>query len=97
MSTASPNNDSTCTFRKLPPEIREKCFLPVLEWHGKSPALLVALRGDKELYEEALEIFYKKPNVYHLSEVNGWDFVGMSERALASIKDVKISLKYVPI
>lgn len=46
--------------RKIPFELRGMIFK---DWlgikDGKSPVLLIALRGDKELYEQALEVYYK--------------------------------------
>jgi hypothetical protein len=41
-STSSPK---ACLFRKFPPEIREIIFKEAIEWDGKMPGLIVALRG----------------------------------------------------
>ncbi|KAG4441076.1 hypothetical protein IFR05_003430 [Cadophora sp. M221] len=51
---------SFLTIRKIPLEMRRMIFKDCLKIKGgKSPALLIALRGDKELYEQALEVYYK--------------------------------------
>jgi hypothetical protein len=76
--------------RTFPTEVREMIFKPCLEGEGNSPALLVALRGDKELYAEAICLFYKANNTYVLSTKNVNSFRDMSERALESIKKVKV-------
>lgn len=46
-------------FSKLPVEIREMIFKEVLVCKGKTPPLLAAVRGNKELYDEALAISRK--------------------------------------
>lgn len=48
-----------CILHRMPFEIREKIFHLTLEWTGKSPAMLVALRQEPELYKQALKVFYK--------------------------------------
>jgi hypothetical protein len=58
-----------CLFRKFPPEVREIIFDEAIEWDGKTPALIVALRGDPVLYFEALEVL-SKSNVFIMSKKN---------------------------
>jgi hypothetical protein len=77
-------------FRTFPPEVREMIFKPCLEGEGNNPDLLVALRGDRELYAEAICLFYKANNTYVLSTRNVNSFRDMSERSLESIKKVKV-------
>jgi hypothetical protein len=40
-------------------------------WTGKTPALIVALRGDPDLYHEALHVFYNT-NTFAFSKRNDW-------------------------
>lgn len=57
----------------------------VLSWSGKTPALLVALRGDQELYHEVLELFYRR-NTFALHSANNWKTGDMSIAALQSVR-----------
>lgn len=77
--------------RAFPPEIREVIFnfSNALTWTGKTPALLMALRGDWQLYAEALDYFYKK-NVFRLHAGNEWQTGDMAISALQSIKALRI-------
>lgn len=55
--------------RRIPPEIRDQIFAPCLlrsRFSTTSPELLVALRPDRLLYEEALDLFYKQ-NVFSIT------------------------------
>ena len=88
-TTAKIQNTSK-GFRTFPPEIREMIFQPCLEGEGNRPALLAALRGDRELYAEAICLFYKANNTCVMSPRNVNSFRDMSERALESIKKVKV-------
>jgi hypothetical protein len=77
-------------FRKLPPEIREKIFEPLCkDWNGTMPAIIKALRSDKELYHEAMAIFYKEKE-YVLHDKNDWTFLDMFKTAILSIKRIRI-------
>lgn len=82
---------SSSGLRAFPPEIREVIFnfSQVLSWTGKTPALLVALRGDRELYYEALELFYKS-NTFTLHRANEWKTGDMSVAALRTIRALKV-------
>jgi hypothetical protein len=77
-------------FKKFPPEIREMIFALCLQWDGKTPELLAALRQNKELYPEALALFHKQKPTYVFSAKNNWTFGEMSDKAIASVKRVKI-------
>ncbi|KAE9378882.1 hypothetical protein N431DRAFT_363591, partial [Stipitochalara longipes BDJ] len=54
-------------FRRFPAEVRALIFREVVEWNtglcsnrsSRMPALIIALRGDPTLYQEALRPFYK--------------------------------------
>lgn len=67
----STNTHRSDEFYKFPMEVRAVIFYYVLcnSWHGKSPNLLKALRGDRCLYFEALPIFYMH-NVYDLRRIS---------------------------
>src|ERR1700738_3623560 len=59
--------------RKFPPEIREHIFNFTLDncWEGKTPALLKVLHGDREVYMEAIKVFYRT-NTFFSNRYNGW-------------------------
>jgi hypothetical protein len=94
------NTFSTSLFelglRAFPPEIREMIFSfsNALIWTGKTPALLIALRQDPELYAEALDYFYKR-NVFRLHSGNDWKTGDMALPALQSIRALTITFWYV--
>jgi hypothetical protein len=51
---------STIHLRLLSAELRDMIFsLLLLRSDGKTPALLIALRQDQELYTQALRVYYK--------------------------------------
>lgn len=79
----------------LPPEIRTSIWEHSVdgEWDGRSPSIIRALRCDKKLYREAIEVFYKSDNTFHLNQRNGWSFCQMSQAALESIRKIKIEIK----
>lgn len=57
--------------RRLPKELRGPILKEAMRWEGSSPALLVALRGDKsdrDMYEEALG-WFNATNIFSLSSV----------------------------
>ncbi len=94
----SPSNSHITTLRTFPPEIREMIFnySNVLNWTGKTPALLVALRGDREIYNEALEICHKN-NTFKLHRGNEWKTGDMAIAALRSIRTLEIDFWYVMV
>jgi hypothetical protein len=61
------------TLRKFPPEIRDMIYKLTLagEWNGKTSTFIIALRGDSELYHEALKVFYET-NTFAFTERNQW-------------------------
>jgi hypothetical protein len=94
-SITSKGSKTACPLHKLPPELREEIFKPLLvNWNGKTPSLIKALRPDKTLYSEALEIFYKHSRfIFHRE--NDWSFGDMTKEAVPSIGRVKIVVEYV--
>lgn len=54
-------------------------------WNGKTPSLIVALRGQQELYFEALEIYQKTDN-FQLGSYNVDLFKALPEKVFANIK-----------
>jgi hypothetical protein len=82
---------SSAGLRAFPVEIRDMIydFSNVLFWTGKTPALIVALRGDQELYREVLELFYRN-NTFTLHGANEWKTGDMSIAALNTIRTLKV-------
>lgn len=71
-----------------PPEIRGMIFEHVItEWDGKTPALIVALRGQPEqtMYLEALQVLFKKCTFVFSGE-NEARLYEMSEQTVAQIQ-----------
>jgi hypothetical protein len=97
MTTTTITSLCDLGLRAFPPEIREMIFTfsNVLIWTGKTPALLMALRGDRELYDEALDYFYKK-NIFKLHPRNEWQTGDMAISALQTIKALRIDFWYCP-
>ncbi|KAE9378850.1 hypothetical protein N431DRAFT_396722 [Stipitochalara longipes BDJ] len=82
---------SPLAFRKFPPEIRSMIFAGCIDFnHRKTPVVLVALRSDKEIYEEAIQIFYKL-NWFRVKLQNLSGFGSMSRKALESIQNFSLS------
>jgi hypothetical protein len=81
---------SPLALRKLPPEVREMIFRYCVGFtDGKTPPLIVALRGDKKLYREAMRLFYKL-NFFTLNKRTAalcWD---MGATAGQNIQQLKI-------
>lgn len=77
-------------FRRFPPEIREQIFRPLcVQWNGRTPHLIKALRPDRELYQEALYIFYRN-NRFRLHKWNGWTFGDMTKKAVLTFTKITI-------
>ena len=92
-SEFTKNIDQGCTLYKLPPELWGGIFTPLyLDWNGKTPNLIKALRPEKKIYVEALEIFYKH-NVFKLHSGNGWSFGDMTKGAVLSVARVRICVE----
>lgn len=56
----------------------------------KTPPLLIALRGKRKLYQEALDIFYRL-NYFRVKLQNLSDFKPMSKKAIETIQNLTIS------
>jgi len=79
-------------FRAFPSEVRILIFKNApLNWVRGSPALLVALRGDNELYHEALEIYYKT-STFILSSRNIWAFKAMPLHIIKATKNLGVEI-----
>jgi hypothetical protein len=76
---------SVLGLRAFPPEILEFIFTPLLLWTGKTPALLIALRSDPQLYQEALASFTRL-NAFKLHKGNSWKTGDMTLPVLQSIR-----------
>lgn len=46
------------SLRDLPSEVRVMIFKEMIEWKGTTPPLIIALRGDSLLHNEAMEVLY---------------------------------------
>ena len=64
-------------------------------WHGKIPALLVALRGQEELYAQALSIFQKNTTFHISGQLRLGAFKSMRESVLSNIRKLSISIRLV--
>ncbi|PVH74571.1 hypothetical protein DL98DRAFT_604227 [Cadophora sp. DSE1049] len=79
------SRDPTRWFLKLPYELRAMIFSYCVEISDcQRPPLLVALRCDKELYPQCLELYYKL-NYFTLSSWTLSNIVKISPRAIARI------------
>jgi hypothetical protein len=64
-------------------------------WVGKTPALLIALRGQEELYCQALGIFQEN-NIFCLTTQKRLQaFKTMPESSLSNIRKISISMRLV--
>jgi hypothetical protein len=85
--------------QKLPPELREKIFKPNLQfrvWSAKFPALIAALRGEPNLYSEALAILYKI-NQFKLNTCNELHFRSCHQMVLGNIRHLFIDIDKTPL
>lgn len=81
--------------RAFPPEILELIFTPLLEgWAGKTPPLLIALRADQQLYQEALALFLRL-NTFKLHKRNNWEVGDMKDTAMHGIRALNVEFWYV--
>jgi hypothetical protein len=82
-----------CLLHTLPPELREVIIKPLLvDWTGKTPNLIKAFRPNKQLYNEALAIFYKF-NIFTFHKGNFWSFGDMTKEAVLSLERVRICVE----
>jgi hypothetical protein len=78
--------------RKFPPEIREEIFkLTVGDWDDKTPALIKAIRGDREMYLEVMKIFYRI-NTFCSRRRNSWG-KGIPDHLLSTVTRWKIEFE----
>jgi len=83
---------SSCTLYKLPFEIRDHIFQFTLEWTGQTPRMLVALRQEPALYDQALKVF-RQNNVYEFSGLEK-----SSKMSLNTIQTIeRLSLKAMSV
>jgi hypothetical protein len=83
---------SPLALRKFPPEIREMIFQRCIDTRdNKSPSIIIALRGDKELYREAIKVFYKL-NFFRLTWETAPSRKFLSAHTIGSIK--KLLMRY---
>ncbi|KAE8448354.1 hypothetical protein EG329_009598 [Mollisiaceae sp. DMI_Dod_QoI] len=77
----------------LPPEIRLQVWEYLcLDWNGKIPNVIKALRPDETLYKEALALFYRK-NIYTFHSKNNWSFGDMTPGAVKTITKAVIHIQ----
>jgi hypothetical protein len=84
--------------RALPVEIRVLIFRYCLDlvWQDESmPALIAALRGDRQLYHEALEVFYAN-NILAVSPDTEKRVASMSLAAMRTIERATVFYGYGP-
>jgi hypothetical protein len=93
---------SLVTFRLLPVEMREEIFKYTFatsqnypDFAASTPALLVALRGDRELYDQALRVFYGI-NHWFLTARNFQGVSALGKFAVACIRSLTIFVEYYP-
>jgi hypothetical protein len=81
---------SPSALRKVPPEVREMIFRYCVDFtDGETPPLIVALRGDKKLYREAMRLFYKF-NFFTLNKRTAALCSDMGATACRNIHQLKI-------
>ncbi|KAK2628198.1 hypothetical protein QTJ16_002844 [Diplocarpon rosae] len=91
---APPNENRimNATLYRLPFELRDMIWTFCLdsEWTGQMPALVKALRCDKNLHAECMRAWYKEKHTYVLHSENNWSFLDMPEKVISTITKVKI-------
>jgi uncharacterized protein YjbI with pentapeptide repeats len=81
---------SPLAFRRFPPELIPEIFKYCVELEdGKVPALLAALRTEREFYLEAVYLF-SKLNFYVLNENTMWRCGKLDKKAIRNIFNLKI-------
>ncbi|PBP22623.1 hypothetical protein BUE80_DR006637 [Diplocarpon rosae] len=86
------NRIMNATLYRLPVELREMIWTFCLdsEWTGQMPALVKALRCDKNLHAECMRVWYKEKRTYVLHSENNWSFLDMPEEVISTITKVMI-------
>lgn len=61
------------TLQGMPAEIRDVIFEVIFtdHWQGKTHPLIIALRGDQEMYQHAI-VVYENVNAFRLGPKNDW-------------------------
>lgn len=80
------------SFENIPPELREMCFMPLMEWDGRTPPIIRALErhGEGLEYEELLVLFHCR-NVYVLNKANKWKV--SPPNSVARMRNIKIEVE----
>lgn len=79
----------TPPFNRIPPEIRVMIMSKVINWRGKIPVLIAALRGDPVLYREALGVLHRN-YTFKLHLWNESTRKQMSRAAFQSIEKLEV-------
>lgn len=74
----------------LPAEIRAIIFEMAIEWEGKEVGLVTALRGDQELYTEALHVLYSKKRYIVSDYKSTFAWMTMSVVVLSKIQHLHL-------
>jgi hypothetical protein len=75
------------SFHRYAPEIRELIFENAVQYGSQMPPLVIALRGDQPLYQEALAAFSKKNEFIYSGSLGHQD---VNRAALARIESLTI-------
>lgn len=79
----------TPTFNSIPAEIRNLIFSNAIEWNGKTPNVVAAVRGDPVLYAEALGVLHRQ-STFKLHAANRLSRSVMSPKAYQSVRKLEI-------
>jgi hypothetical protein len=80
---------SPLALRKFAPEIRRLIFAEAIDWTGKTPELIIALRGDPKLYQEAMDVLCRQC-VFTLSPRNREGRMQMPLSVIKTIQNLSI-------
>ncbi|KAH7418574.1 hypothetical protein BKA64DRAFT_203685 [Cadophora sp. MPI-SDFR-AT-0126] len=80
---------SPLALRRFPPELRSLIFENIIEWTGKTPDLIKALRGDEELYCESLDVLCKV-STFGISCRNIQNVASMPAHAMENVRRLEI-------
>lgn len=83
------------SLRYLPTEIRDMVFeylltfpkVTYLEQQPKTPAIIVALRPEPKVYDEALQIYYKR-NTFRITSHNFESVQQLERTYISSVRDL---------
>tara|TARA_R110002060_G_scaffold18937_1_gene25902 strand:- start:179 stop:460 length:282 start_codon:yes stop_codon:yes gene_type:complete len=89
-STAAALATTRLSLRTIPYELRDKIFGDCIELvGGKTPPLVIALRSNKEMYPQALELYYKI-NFFTLDGITKDILKKVSRKAIANTRNLCI-------